>query len=396
MSIHKIKEAIKSARRSLQANKLRTFLTMLGVIIGVFAVVALTSLVKGLENYIVAQFDAIGSNLIIVASGQIGGKKPTSAFTRQTLEVKHVGMLEGALDGDIVGITPSIRLTGRVKFKGKSELYAVKGTNAEAPELFNITLVQGRYFNELEVKGNSRVIVLGPDATKELFGTSNPLGKTVHLNKKSFIVIGTAEGGAVTLNNKVYIPYTTAEKVFGIDHVTNIVLRARSADEIDTMIHKAEIALARELEPNDFSVISQKDMLSSVDKILKIIELLLVTIAGISLIVGGIGIMNIMLVTVNERTKEVGLRKALGATSLDIGTQFLIEAMAISLVGGLMGLSLAGMATWASQKYLNAEITGWSVILALGFSILVGVVFGTYPALEASKKDPIEALRSGA
>lgn len=392
----KIKESLKSAFQSLLVNKFRSFLTMLGVIIGVFAVVALVSLVKGLENFIVSQFDAIGSNLIIITSGQATlTQDPAVSFTKQNLQEKHVDILQDAIGNRINGITPSIRVTGKLKYKNKTGSYSIAASSEEAPKLLNINLSEGRYFNLDEVKSKAHVIVIGSEVKEDLFGTASALNKKVTILDRYFTVIGTASSeGSVGSGDRVYMPYTTTKELFNLTGITNILLSAKNPDEIDDLMQDIEIALISDLKPEDFTVISQKDILASVESILALVSTLLGAIAGISLFVGGIGIMNIMLVTVNERISEIGLRKALGATKVDISTQFLLESSIISLSGGLAGLLIAWLTTIAIRNLIEAEITLWSAILALGFSLFVGILFGTYPALKAAKKDAIEALRS--
>jgi putative ABC transport system permease protein len=390
----KIKELLRTSFRSLLSNKARTFLTMLGVIIGVFAVVALVSLVKGIENFIVDRFNAIGSNLIVVAPGRAGfAQDPALSFTKKTLEVEHVDSIQDELGDLIEGATPSIRLVKKATYKTKEYSAVITASNADSANLFSTGIVEGRFFNNAEVQNSEYVAVIAPKVQEELFGTENPLGKRIKLGNKQFNVIGLTEDEGAQSNDRVFIPYTTAQNVFEVDSITNILTKAKNQDEIDLVATEIEHLLVQELDKNDFTVISQKDILKSVGNILDILSIVLAAIAGISLVVGGIGIMNIMLVTVNERIQEIGLRKALGATRTDIGSQFLIESITISTIGGLFGLLISWFLTLAIRSVIRAEITPWAILLSLGFSLLVGGLFGTYPALKASKKDAIEALR---
>jgi len=393
--MRRIQESFKSAIQALSANKIRSFLTMLGVIIGVFAVVSLVSLVKGLENFIIAQFDSIGSNLIIVASGNASSARDAAiSFTKQTLQDKHVDIIRNNINTEINGITPSVRVMGRIKYKNKTGAYSVTATNEEAPKITNVEIDQGRYFNKVEVLTKEHVVVIGPEVKEDIFGASPAVGKKVTLAERSFTIIGVTKEGAVGSNDRIYIPYTTAKDLFNLKTISNILVSAKNPDEVDTLMREVEVALATDLKPKEFSVISQSDILRVVDRILALVATLLGAIAGISLFVGGIGIMNIMLVTVTERTGEVGLRKALGATKTDIGIQFLLESSLISVLGGILGLIIAYIAAILVQDIIEAEVTLWSAGLSLGFSFLVGVLFGTYPAVKAAKKDAIEALRS--
>jgi len=204
--------------------------------------------------------------------------------------------------------------------------------------------------------------------------------------------LGTSKDEGGPSNDRIFMPYTTAQDVFDIDTITNIVTKAQDPSEVASVAAEIEHVLIQELDKNDFTVIMQKDILNSIQDILGVLSTILAAIAGISLMIGGIGIMNIMLVTINERIKEIGLRKALGATNFDIGSQFFVESIVISVLGGLLGLFISWILTLAIQSILRAEITIWSVFLALGFSISIGAIFGTYPAIKASKKDPIKAL----
>ncbi|MBD3366288.1 FtsX-like permease family protein [candidate division WWE3 bacterium] len=389
-----IPEAFRSALRSLFSNKIRTFLTMLGVIIGVFAVVALVSLVEGIENYIVDRFNAIGSNLIIVAPGNAGfAQDPAISFTKKTLEEKHVDLLRKELGGLVPGVTPSIRLIKKASYRAETHPAIITAANWEAADLFSVDIVEGRFYTKAEVINKDYVVLLAPAVKEDLFGDADALGKKVKIGSKQFTVIGLTGNESGQSNERAFMPYTTAQEVFDVDSITNILTKAKSPDTIDQVATEIEHILVQELDPNDFTVISQSDILASIGDILDVLSIVLVAIAGISLVVGGIGIMNIMLVTVNERIREIGLRKALGATRIDIAGQFFIESVLISLIGGLFGLLVSWFLTLGIRSVLRAEITPWAIALSLGFSFLVGAVFGTYPAVKAAKKDPIEALR---
>jgi len=386
-------ETLKTALTSLLTNKLRTFLTMLGVIIGVFAVVALVSLVGGVENFIVDRFNAIGSNLIFISPGNVGfGQDPAISFTKKTLEEKHVTLIAEALGERIAGVTPSIRVIKKTHYKDKDFLAIITAANADIVNLFGTETIEGRFFNKEEVKNKEKVVILAPNVKKELFGEGVAVGREIKIQGTHFKVIGMSEDEGGPSNDRIFMPYTTAQDVFDIDSITNIVTKARNPSEVESVAAEIEHTLIQELDKNDFTVIMQKDILNSIQDILGVLSIILAAIAGISLVVGGIGIMNIMLVTVNERIKEIGLRKALGATNFDIGSQFFIESIIISVLGGILGLCISWSLTIAIRSIIRAEITVWAILLSLGFSVAIGTIFGTYPAIKASKKDPIEAL----
>lgn len=387
-------ETIRTAVNSLRLNKVRSALTMLGVIIGVFSVVSLVSLVRGFQNYVTDQFNAIGSNLIIVTPGFSGfSDDPSKAYTNNKLEDKHVDMLKTYLSDKFIGISPSIRVGKDLKYKTNEYYSTLSAGNYETKDIFDLQLKSGRFFTKSEEETGAKVIVLGNDVNRELFGTKNSIGEYIKIDNESFLVIGYTKEKGQNFDDRVFLPYTTVKKTFDVTKLSSIVLKAKNNQDIDMLMRDVKLTLMRDMKKDDFSVLSQKDIISSIQNILNVISMGLGAIAGISLLVGGIGIMNIMLVSVTERTKEIGLRKALGATSKNIAFQFIYEAVFLSVVGGFIGLLLGWLLTFALKSFVRAEVPLWSIFLALGFSVLVGVIFGTYPAIKASNKDPIEALR---
>jgi putative ABC transport system permease protein len=389
-----IQETINSAVISLKSNKLRTFLTMLGVIIGVFAVVSLVSLIQGVGNFITDRFNALGTNLIIVAPGRASlNQDPAVSFSNNKLTKKHVDLIDQHVGDLIVGVTPNIRLSKTLEYKSKNFLGYLVGASHKAFDIIDIELIDGRFFTKTEENEGAKVAVIGPLVKKELFGSSNALGQEFKMSGESFEVIGLLSKKGINSDERVIIPYTTAEDVYDLENYSGITLKAKNTDEIDYVMREVEIALLEDLKADDFTVLSQQNLLSSVQNILGIVSSALGGVAAISLLVGGIGIMNIMLVSVTERTREIGLRKALGATSGNIGFQFVTEAVFISVVGGILGLLFGWALTFFAQRFFPAQMPWWSIALALVFSAIVGIIFGTYPALQASKKDPIEALR---
>ncbi len=387
-------ETFDSSIKILGANKVRTALTMLGVIIGVFAVVTLVALGRGLQNYITEQFDALGSNLLFISPGRVDlTGDPSEYLSNNKLTEQHLDLLS-TYAGDFVDeMTPMYTVSQTAEYRNRSYTASLVGTNHNAGRLFAIDLSAGREFTRGEITSSSKVAVIGPLVAEELFTNISPLGQRISINGDRYEVIGVQAKKNQDFDDNVRIPYTALENTIGLTNPSAFVIRANPEYPTNRVIRQVELALLRDLSEDDFTVLSPEDVLSSFNSILGIVTMALGGIAGISLLVGGIGIMNIMLVSVTERTKEIGLRKAVGATPLNIGTQFLIESVLISVTGGGLGLLFGYFATLIAQNWIQAEITLGSVLLAFGFSVFVGIVFGTYPAINASKKDPIEALR---
>lgn len=390
----RIEETLRSSIEALITNKVRSFLTMLGVIIGVFAVVSLVSVGSGIEKFISDRFNEIGSNLIIVAPGTVGiSSDPALAFTSNKLEAKHIDLLEEQLGDLIVAISPSIRLAETAEYKTEKQAITVLGGSYQLFDAFDLKIAKGREFTKSEEHSHEKVVLIGDKVQETLYSNSESIAKEVEIGGESFEVIGVLEPKNETFDEAVVVPYTSVKTYLDVDNFSSIGIKAKDQQNISRVMKKTELALLRDLDEDDFTVLSQADILKSITSILGVITTGVGAIAAISLLVGGIGIMNIMLVAVTERTNEIGLRKALGATPNIIASQFIAESVLLSLIGGLIGLLLSVILSIALKSVIELVITSWSVFLAIGFSVGVGVLFGTYPALKAANKDPIEALR---
>lgn len=378
------------------SNKTRTFLTMLGIIIGVFAVISLISIGQGIQNYVTGQFGKLGSDLIFVTPGKLNLRgDPGANFLANKLDEKHLKLVENYASDYVKEITPLMEIGKTISYKNKTYYTEIQATNELGAAVYRVEMEKGRYFSRSEVNAGSKVAIMGSTSATELFPNQDPVGKNIKVDDKTFTVIGVAKEKGSQLDRRVYVPYTTAKHLFNIRNFSGIVMISKSSDIVESAMTRVKLSLLRNLDEDEFTVISQKDLLSSFQNILGTITIGIGAIAAISLLVGGIGIMNIMLVTVTERTQEIGLRKAVGATPNNIASQFLIEATSLSVLGGSIGIGLGILLAFVVKTYFNfdAEVPVWSILLAFGFSFLVGVVFGTYPAIKAANKDPIEALR---
>lgn len=395
-------EIIKVSKDSLVSNKVRSFLTMLGVIIGVAAVILLVSIGEGARTYIHKELGELGSNILAIVPGKTakegGMHMGTSAVRKLTYDDS---LLIEKRSKSILYASPVILGTSWIKHSGKSRDTYVVGGNQNYFEMRNLKIETGRGINEADVDAKRRVCVLGQTVKKEVFGDGNPLGVAVTIGDAKYRVIGVMQQKGVALgfdiDDVVFIPVTTARELFDTDRLFNITVKVRNSDLIsDAKKEIKEILIKRHSNKEDFTILSQDEMVAVMGKILNIMTAVLAGIAAISLVVGGIGIMNIMLVSVRERTREIGIRKALGAKNRDILLQFLIESMMLSLIGGAGGILFAGMVSLIIPyfvEFLPTHIALWSVALAFLFSAAVGIFFGVYPARKASLYDPIIALR---
>ncbi len=395
----------KTAFISITRNKLRSFLTTLGVVIGVLSVILLTSIGNGLTVFVENQFQTLGSNLLIVSPGEIvsedGGFNQESAalsLTTSKLSQVDANALERAgypLQGVAVVIEGSVDVrTDQGKRKGFSV-----ATTPEYSTLRNTKAASGRFFNEADVSSSRKVAVIGSKIAEKLFVGSDPIGKNVTLNRVRFEVIGVAEPkssgsfGGPDIDSSVYIPYTTARSALGQEKISYILVQVADKKEIARAKTRVSEIMGKRLGDEDFSVTDQAEILKTIQTILGTLTVGLAGIAAISLVVGGIGIMNIMLVAVSERTREIGLRKALGATPKSILIQFLIESAVLSTLGGSIGIILGILGALAMRAFFPATPALNSILLAFGVSLATGIVFGVFPARKAASLNPIEALR---
>jgi len=401
-------ELVRESFSTLALNKVRTGLAMLGVVIGIGSVIALVSLGQASQRSIEDQIKTLGSNLLTVSPGaQRSGGVRGAAGGGQTLTYD---------DAKAIITSPQITTVKKVspEYSGREQIVAgrnntntqVAGVTPEYTEVRNVSVSSGFFISQQNLDGMSKVAVLGPQTAVDLFGEGvDPVGKDIRIKGLTFRVVGmtVSKGGSGFMNqdDRVYVPLTAAQKqLFGVDYLSSISIEVVNQDfMIEAQNQVGYLLLDRhklnDPEQADFSIMSQADIIGTVTEVTGTFTALLSGIAAISLIVGGIGIMNIMLVTVTERTREIGLRKALGAKKKIINAQFLLEAVMVTFVGGLIGIVLGVGAAYAisSSMGLPFALSAPSILLAFGVSAVIGVLFGWYPAQKAANLQPIEALR---
>jgi putative ABC transport system permease protein len=385
--------------QALVANRLRSLLTMLGVLIGVMSVVLLVAIGQGARSEITGAIEGLGSNLLFVlpGDGDFGSGPSRSRFVLDDIDRidRELAGAEARVAGSSVGAE-------QLQVDGTRLNATVLAVTASYPQVLSREIARGQQITESDVATGRRTAVLGAATAEELFAGQDPIGRNVSLGGTQFRVGGVLSrvGGGGTpfgpdQDRTVLVPITTGQRLFGTDRIDSIFVRASSTESVEQDRSTVERVLGQRLDEDEFSVVSQDEIIGVVGDILQILTIVLGSIAGISLLVGGVGVSNIMLVSVSERTREIGLRKALGARTRDITTQFLLEAIVLTVVGGLIGLALGigGAQLVAAFAPVPAEVTTWSVVLALGVSTGVGLLFGVLPARRAGQLDPVEALR---
>jgi putative ABC transport system permease protein len=392
----RVAEAWRVALGALRANRLRSALTMLGVVIGVAAVVVLVAIGTGAKREVEQQVEGLGSNLLVVVPGRLDfGAAP--AVSRLTLaDVDAVSRVVG--DPDRVAVTVT---SGETVRAGRSSAFTtVQGVLETTPRVFVRDLGRGSYLTSSDVDTGRRVAVLGSSVAGALFADRDPVGQQVAIAGVRFRVIGVFEPLGQSLgvdrDNEVHIPVTAAHRLYGTQRIDGIAVKAPDRERVGELGDRIVAELTRRHPDTEFSAVTQEQILGVLGDILGVLTGVLAAIAGISLLVGGVGVSNIMLVSVRERTREIGLRKAVGARPRDIGTQFLLEAVLLTSIGGVTGIALgvgAAMLVGALSP-VPAAITWWSLALSFGVSAAVGIVFGVVPAQRAGRLDPVVALRA--
>jgi putative ABC transport system permease protein len=403
-------ENIKVAFQALYLNKMRSFLTMLGIIIGVGAVVAMLSIGIGAQQSVIQSVQNIGSNLIIITPGnpeeeESIGQQITMSSQQSKLKEDDLTSIEREATL-ITEAAPVVFNTSIISYMNKSTQSMIYASTEKGRGLYNMEIEEGKFYSRSDVSNSLNVAVIGQTIVTKLFGNINPVGKIIKIDGQNFKVIGTLETrGTDAFGNDqddfLSIPVSTAQnKLYGLDSYNMILAQSVSERDIDAASEEIESILRRHRnirsgESADFSVRNQTQILDVISTITGIFTVVIAGIAGISLLVGGIGIMNIMMVSVTERTREIGIRKAIGAKNRDILIQFLVESIVLSVTGGIFGILFAVIISEILSRFtvLDTSITWIPIVIALSFSTIIGLFFGIYPAMRAARLNPIDALR---
>ncbi len=385
-------QSFRMALKSIAGNKMRAALTMLGIIIGVSAVIIMVSLVQGSTKQITDRLQSMGTNMINV---NIIGRGSTRTVTEKDLfefQQKNSTIIEA--------VAPTLNGSVTVKAGDKNLSTSMEGTNEAYETVRNTKVQQGRFINALDVERRQKVVLIGPYVAQELYPGLNPIGQPIKVNGDLYTVVGLLEtksnATAQSQDDRIIMPYTTAKRLLRNAIVRSFYLQAKTPETVDAAMTALQDFLFKEFNSEDaYRVFNQADMLESINETTRTMTMMLGGIAGISLLVGGIGIMNIMLVSVTERTREIGIRKAIGAKRRSILGQFLIEAIVVSCIGGIIGIILGFIFSNAigGAMQIAADPSLLVILVSFSFSVFVGVFFGWYPANKASRLNPIEALR---
>ncbi|MFA5532468.1 MAG: ABC transporter permease [Candidatus Shapirobacteria bacterium] len=400
-------ELLKESIRTLRLNKMRTSLAVLGIVIGIGSVIALISIGQSSQAAITSQITALGSNLITISPGSQSSGRIRTATVRKTLTLADAEALKAADLSAVKSVSPEYSSRLQVVAGDANTNTTIYGATSTYSEIHNLKISGGRFITESDYNSNSHIAILGPTVVEDLFGSSsyNPISEIIRINGQNFTIVGVtvAKGssGMTDSDDVIYVPLSTAMKqLFGITYLSAISIQAADSEVmVQAQNQVGYFLLARhkitDTTKADFTIKSQEDLLTTASSVAGTFTSLLSGVAAISLIVGGIGIMNIMLVTVTERTREIGLRKALGAKKKTIITQFLTESVILTFTGGILGV-IIGIFTSYFYSRVNSStftISPYSVLLAFSVSVVIGVIFGWYPAKRAASLQPIEALR---
>jgi putative ABC transport system permease protein len=403
----KLSDVFLESVQGVSANKVRTGLTMLGIVIGIASVIAMTAMGQGSTASITESIESAGANLITVSPGYGAG----SGFVRgsrggaTTLTVEDVEAIEQL--GNILGVAPQLSGNYQVVASSGNTNSQVVSTTEEYATVYNVDIAEGSFLSESEVSAGSKVAVLGAQVATDIFGDTteggvDPVGQTVRINSNRFTVVGVAASTGDNSDNQILIPLKTGQRLLagqskyvstvGVAAASAEVMEQVQADITSLLMERHDITNS---DDNDFTVTNQSDIAETLSSTSRTLTVLLTAVAGISLVVGGVGIMNMMLTTVNERTREIGLRKAIGAKRNDITMQFLVESVMLTFGSGIIGVILGWVVSWVLTRFFDTatQVTPSSVVLAFGVSVAIGIVFGLYPATRAAAMNPIEALR---